>query len=104
MGYNPQSNGAIECSIGIVKDLMDKAAREKVDFQDRWFSLQNTPRTLEGMSPAKLFYSMPVREPVLAEIPDGRGEQAAKDSILKEKEIKNNRHDNENQLNVNPPF
>ena len=76
--YYAQSNGRIERSIGIVKDLLSKTLRSGESFRDAWFSLQNTPGSSEVLSHARLFYRRIVRDPKLPQLQDDLDEGACR--------------------------
>ena len=75
--YNPQSNGAAERNLGILKKLLKKSARGGEDFLQQFYIMQNMPRTAEGLSPARLFFQREVRSTMIYSPPDIKDELAA---------------------------
>ena len=71
----------IERSIGIVKYLLSKTLKSGESFREAWFSLQNTPKKLRGISPAILFYGRILRDPKLPQLQDDLDEGAGRDAI-----------------------
>ena len=75
--YNPQSNGTAERNLGILKKLLKKSARGGDDFLQQFYTMQNMPRTAEGLSPARLFFQREVRSTMIYSPPDVKDELAA---------------------------
>ena len=75
--FNPQSNGTAERNLGILKKLLKKSCRGGDDFLEQFYAMQNMPRTVEGLSPARLFYQREVRSTMVYSPPDVRDELAA---------------------------
>ena len=65
----------------MVKGLLDKTLKTGESFREAFFALQNTLRTAEGLSPARLFYGRIVRSPKLPQLQDGQDERADRDII-----------------------
>ena len=93
----------MERSIAIVKDLLSKTQRNSESFREARFSLQNTPRTSEGFSPARLFYRRILRDPHLPQLQDNLDERAGRDSIQANKDKRKRRKNEEKKrLNTTP--
>ena len=102
-GYYSQSNGRVERSIGIVKDLLAKTQRSSESFREAWFALQNTPHTAEGFSPARLFYGRILRDPHLPQLEDDLDERVGRDTIQANKERrKRKKNEEKRRLNTSP--
>ena len=75
--YNPTSNFSAERNLAILKKLLAKSAHGGEDFAQQFFALQNLPRTVEGMSPAHLFFQREVRVPMFYAPPCDKDEHGA---------------------------
>ena len=71
--------------MGTVETLMKKSIEEDSQWRETLYILQLTPRTPEGMSPARLFFQRQLRIPHLPTLPDSREEQYEARQMLKKK-------------------
>ena len=83
--HHAPSNGGAEHAVGMVKTIMKKAIEEDSQWRDTLYILQSTPRTPEGMSPARLFFQRQLCIPHLPTLPDSREEQYQARLMLKKK-------------------
>ena len=64
-------------NLGILNFFLAKSVHGGEDFAQQFFALQNMPRTVGGLSPARLFFQREVRVPMFYAPPCDKDEHGA---------------------------